>query len=161
MAAHSSILSWEIPWIEHPGGLQSMRLQTVGHDWAAHTHQGLTVAILLIVFWLSRSSFLPLVSYCLILKLMISDMVYFDCLLFVSCVSIIGFCLVSVRLTWNTLQVWQSIFQLMTAPLWLRAEPALSPPPPFRVFHVTVCILLYCVSVKKLLYDRRCNTFDL
>ena len=27
MAAHSSILAWEIPWIKEPGGLQSMRLQ--------------------------------------------------------------------------------------------------------------------------------------
>ena len=24
---HSSILAWEIPWIEEPGGLQSMTLQ--------------------------------------------------------------------------------------------------------------------------------------
>ena len=24
MAAHSSILAWEIPWTEEPGGLQSM-----------------------------------------------------------------------------------------------------------------------------------------
>ena len=24
MAIHSSILAWEIPWIEEPGGLQSM-----------------------------------------------------------------------------------------------------------------------------------------
>ena len=27
MATHSSILAWEIPWTEEPGGLQSMRLQ--------------------------------------------------------------------------------------------------------------------------------------
>ena len=27
MATHSSILVWEIPWMEEPGGLQSMRLQ--------------------------------------------------------------------------------------------------------------------------------------
>ena len=27
-----SILAWEIPWTEEPGGLQSMGLQTVGHD---------------------------------------------------------------------------------------------------------------------------------
>ena len=26
MATHSSILAWEIPWREEPGGLQSMRL---------------------------------------------------------------------------------------------------------------------------------------
>ena len=27
MTAHSSILAWEIPWREEPGGLQSMGLQ--------------------------------------------------------------------------------------------------------------------------------------
>ena len=32
MAAHSSILAWEIPWLEEPGGLQSMGSQTVGQD---------------------------------------------------------------------------------------------------------------------------------
>ena len=36
MATHSSILAWEIPWTEEPGGLQSMVLQRVRHDWA-HT----------------------------------------------------------------------------------------------------------------------------
>ena len=29
---HCSILVWEIPWTEEPGGLQSMGLQRVGHD---------------------------------------------------------------------------------------------------------------------------------
>ena len=29
---HSSILDWEIPWTEEPGGLQSMWLQRLGHD---------------------------------------------------------------------------------------------------------------------------------
>ena len=40
MATHSSILAWEIPWTEEPGGLQSVGLQRVRHDWAtelAHT----------------------------------------------------------------------------------------------------------------------------
>ena len=32
MATHSSIFAWEIPWTEEPGGLQSMRLQRIGHD---------------------------------------------------------------------------------------------------------------------------------
>ena len=32
MATHASILAWEIPWIEEPGGLQTMGLQRVGHD---------------------------------------------------------------------------------------------------------------------------------
>ena len=35
MATHSSILAWEIPWMEEPGGLQSIRLQRVRHDWSA------------------------------------------------------------------------------------------------------------------------------
>ena len=34
MATHSSILVWEIPRTEEPGGLQSMGLQRVRHDWA-------------------------------------------------------------------------------------------------------------------------------
>ena len=32
MATHSSILAWRIPWTEEPGGLQSMKSQTVGHN---------------------------------------------------------------------------------------------------------------------------------
>ena len=31
-ATHSSILAWRIPWTEKPVGLQSMRLQRVGHN---------------------------------------------------------------------------------------------------------------------------------
>ena len=34
MAPYSSSLAWEIPWTEEPGGLQSMVLQRVGHNWA-------------------------------------------------------------------------------------------------------------------------------
>ena len=32
MATHSSILAWEIPWVEEPGRLQSMGSQRVRHD---------------------------------------------------------------------------------------------------------------------------------
>jgi len=32
MATYSSILAWEIPWTEEPGGLQYIALQRVGHD---------------------------------------------------------------------------------------------------------------------------------
>ena len=32
MATHSSILAWEIPWTEKPGGLQSLESQRVGYD---------------------------------------------------------------------------------------------------------------------------------
>ena len=34
MAIHSSILAWEIPWTEKPGGLYFMGLQRVRHNLA-------------------------------------------------------------------------------------------------------------------------------
>ena len=49
MPTHSSILAWRILWAEEAGGLQSMGLQRVRHDWVTNTglneqessHQGL------------------------------------------------------------------------------------------------------------------------
>ena len=41
MATRSSILAWEIPWKEEPGGLQFMALQRVEYDRVCarvHTH---------------------------------------------------------------------------------------------------------------------------
>ena len=41
METHSSILAWRIPWIERPGGLQSMGSQRVRHHGSnehLHTH---------------------------------------------------------------------------------------------------------------------------
>ena len=32
MAAHSRTLAWQIPWVEEPGGLQSMGSLRAGHD---------------------------------------------------------------------------------------------------------------------------------
>ena len=32
MESHSSILAWQIPWTEEPGGLQSMGSIGVGHN---------------------------------------------------------------------------------------------------------------------------------
>ena len=32
MATHSSTLAWKIPWVEEPGGLQSMGSLRVRHD---------------------------------------------------------------------------------------------------------------------------------
>ena len=32
MAPHSSTLAWKIPWMEEPGGLQSMGSLRVGHN---------------------------------------------------------------------------------------------------------------------------------
>ena len=51
MTTHSSILAWRVPRTEEPGGLQSMELQRIRHNWTAnlagrplantsfHTHQ--------------------------------------------------------------------------------------------------------------------------
>ena len=40
MASHFSILTWEIPWTEETGGLQSKASQRIVHDWATkHAHQ--------------------------------------------------------------------------------------------------------------------------
>ena len=41
MATHSSILAWRMPWMEEPGGLQSIGSQRIGHDGVCmhiHTH---------------------------------------------------------------------------------------------------------------------------
>ena len=38
MASQSSILAWEIPWTEEPGGLQSMGQQKVGHRLSTYIH---------------------------------------------------------------------------------------------------------------------------
>ena len=35
MAVHSSVLAWEIPWTEEPGGLQSMESQELDTTEAA------------------------------------------------------------------------------------------------------------------------------
>ena len=40
MATHSSILAWEIPWTEEPGGLQSIVSQKVRHDGSNLAHTG-------------------------------------------------------------------------------------------------------------------------
>ena len=34
MATHPSVLAWKIPWMEEPGGLPSMGLHRVRHDWS-------------------------------------------------------------------------------------------------------------------------------
>ena len=38
MAAHSSTLAWRILWVEEPGGLLSIGLHRVGHDWGDLVH---------------------------------------------------------------------------------------------------------------------------
>ena len=34
MATHCSVLAWRVTWTEEPGGLHSIGLQRIGHNWA-------------------------------------------------------------------------------------------------------------------------------
>ena len=45
MATHSSVLAWRIPGTREPGGLPSVGLHRVGHNWS-----DLAVAFLLVIF---------------------------------------------------------------------------------------------------------------
>ena len=47
MATHSSILAWRIPWTEETGGLQSIGLQRVRHNWATTTHTQIWASLVL------------------------------------------------------------------------------------------------------------------
>ena len=38
MASHSSTLAWKIPWMEEPGGLQSMGSLRIGRDFTFTVH---------------------------------------------------------------------------------------------------------------------------
>ena len=44
MATHLSILAWEIPWTEEPGGLQSMGSQRIRYDLATEQQHCETLA---------------------------------------------------------------------------------------------------------------------
>ena len=50
MATHYTILTWEIPWTEEPGGLESIGLQRVGHGLQTKQQQSRTHNKLLLVF---------------------------------------------------------------------------------------------------------------
>ena len=50
MATHSSILAWEIPWTEEPGGLQSIGSQRVRHDLVTKQQQTILLLFLSSVY---------------------------------------------------------------------------------------------------------------
>ena len=57
MITHSRILVRKIPWTEKPGQLQSMGLQSDGHDWA-HTHWWPNENSLQLLYRLQKKAFL-------------------------------------------------------------------------------------------------------
>ena len=46
IATHSNILAWKIPRTEEPGGLQSIGLQRVRHDWVTNTYIKYTIHVM-------------------------------------------------------------------------------------------------------------------
>ena len=64
MATHSSVLAWRIPGVVEPGGLPSMGLHRVGHDWS-----DLAAAALLYTHDQDILSFLSTVKFNLLLFL--------------------------------------------------------------------------------------------
>ena len=57
-ASHTSILAWESPWTEEPGGLQSTGLQRVGHNLATKQQQPANFA-LANSLWTSQPDHVP------------------------------------------------------------------------------------------------------
>ena len=53
MATHFSILAWRISWAEESGGLQSMGLQRVRHNWVCvHTHAHVHIHTVWVILFL-------------------------------------------------------------------------------------------------------------
>ena len=76
MSTQSSILSWEIPWIEEPGGQQSMGLHRVEHDSNFHTHMFLYG----IIFLLSEGFLLTFIVVQVCWYLILSAFIYLNSL---------------------------------------------------------------------------------
>ena len=61
MATHSSILAWRIPWTEEPGGLQSIGLQRVRHDWSNLAHVILSTYDFIVTVVVFSNFYLPII----------------------------------------------------------------------------------------------------
>ena len=58
MATHSRTLAWKTPWMEKPGGPQSMGSQrVVGHNWATSLYFTFTLPCLLLIIYCSLFNF--------------------------------------------------------------------------------------------------------
>ena len=54
VVAYSSVLAWRIPWIEETGGLWSLGLQRVGHNWSnlVCIPQDRSLSLFIVLFWI-------------------------------------------------------------------------------------------------------------
>ena len=62
MATHSSILTWEIPWTEEAGGLQSMGSQESDTTERLNPHHHLSSSILQQAYFTPNTDFLTLIQ---------------------------------------------------------------------------------------------------
>ena len=69
MATHSSILAWKIPWTEEPGGLQSVGLLRVGHDWAT------SLSLFTFMHWRRKWQLTPVFFFFLIICILGNSLV--------------------------------------------------------------------------------------
>ena len=67
MAPHFSTLAWKIPWTEEPGGLQSMGLHRVGHNWSDLAAAATPSSLIYLFIFLSggnwRNSYITLLCF--------------------------------------------------------------------------------------------------
>ena len=57
MATHPTLLTWRIPWTEEPGGLESVGLQRVGHNWSYLANMHKTLKPNIYQVWGIKSNF--------------------------------------------------------------------------------------------------------
>ena len=85
MATHSSVLAWRIPETGEPGGLPSMGLHRVGHDWsdlAAAAAYPITNLLVYRVWYFHKKQLDPLKSYQQIIRIPLSFVLYTNMLPF-------------------------------------------------------------------------------
>ena len=82
MATHSSILAWEIPWTEEPGGLQSRGQERIGHGLVTKQHQRIYIQITYHTFCVSILIWLDILflfTSILIINKIVKDELLFNC----------------------------------------------------------------------------------
>ena len=77
VATHSSIFAWRIPWTEEPGGLQSMGLQRVRHNWATNTYILLYFLFQNFIFYLGDGICVPADKILILLELHFQFVIFF------------------------------------------------------------------------------------
>ena len=63
MVTHSSLLAWRIPWREESGGLQSIVLRRVRHDWATDTSTSpYPFPVYSVILWVTSKMYIRIIA---------------------------------------------------------------------------------------------------